>query len=48
MPDNPNKKGADSKRVSQQSHEQKYQQRKARGNSAGTKNSKKKNETGGR
>ena len=30
MPDNPNKKGADSKRVSKQPHEQKYQAQKAR------------------
>lgn len=31
MADNPNKKGADAKRVSQQPHEQAYQKRKAAG-----------------
>ena len=33
MPDNPNKKGADAKRVSQQDHEQAYQKRKAKNGS---------------
>jgi hypothetical protein len=30
MPDDPKKKGADAKRVSQQPHEQKYQKQKAK------------------
>lgn len=33
MADNPNKKKADSKRISQQPHEQAYQKRKAAGKS---------------
>lgn len=43
MADNPNKKGLDAKRVSQQPHEQAYQKKKAKkssGKSGGAKKSK--------
>ena len=48
MPDDPNKKGRDGKRVSQQSHEQAYQKRKGKSQeqstTRGVSNSKKLNQ----